>query len=547
MRCVVVESVVCLPREYWPGHLLKAEGLVAMASPEKAPAFARSTRRITRSSGSLGLGSHRDTLNTSPPQPNKNPSLALSLAETSPVMIFPEEELLSPRSAAGRTSHSAGSSRKGFGAMPKLLLNARKSVSTVQMQSILTRSSSKEEAHIGTHLHSSSSDPFLGLTDEQPEPVSGHPLMAEISQIRQEGPDMTSPLFRICKEGDDQALLRHLQLPASFQSVAKRKRVSSFKGASASSVETRPHPRISLGGSRSRVGSLEEDSDPESHETPTCTSPMHSPRSFQEFARKEANQPDCEYGWTALHVACQYGHLEIMELLLAVQGLNEGALTHQGWTPLHVACLHNQLEIVKALADSENFVNPLAVDSKGRTALHFASVHGNMDLLMELLQCGSNSIGREDSSGRSAIFYAYASGFEDTAHLLFTHLPLLSQPSRLNLSGCGMKNLPPSGVLSCLKNLRVRQPPCTSRAFHQHLTAQQELDISHNSIELIPTALANMPALTMMKFDHNPLSALPTLYRTNGWSVLKPFLVSCPPRIMLPARYLLAYRRDRPN
>ena len=55
------------------------------------------------------------------------------------------------------------------------------------------------------------------------------------------------------------------------------------------------------------------------------------------------------HGCTPLHLACNKGHLEVVELLLD-RGDNL-SIANNGWTPLNSACNKGQLEVVKLLLD----------------------------------------------------------------------------------------------------------------------------------------------------------------------------------------------------
>lgn len=50
-----------------------------------------------------------------------------------------------------------------------------------------------------------------------------------------------------------------------------------------------------------------------------------------------------------LHVACSYGHLPIVLLLLSQKGALINQRDSEGWTPLHCACAEGHVDIVKAL------------------------------------------------------------------------------------------------------------------------------------------------------------------------------------------------------
>jgi len=56
--------------------------------------------------------------------------------------------------------------------------------------------------------------------------------------------------------------------------------------------------------------------------------------------------------WTPLHVACQYGKIEVIMALLD-RGANINARGENQYTPLHVACQYGNLEVIMALLETK--------------------------------------------------------------------------------------------------------------------------------------------------------------------------------------------------
>jgi ankyrin repeat protein len=86
-------------------------------------------------------------------------------------------------------------------------------------------------------------------------------------------------------------------------------------------------------------------------------------------------------GLTALHVAAQHGHLEVVEALVE-KGANVDATTPSGNTPLMLAAVNGHVEVAKWLLAAHASVH--AANSNGYTAL-YAAVDRDSVAMMELL------------------------------------------------------------------------------------------------------------------------------------------------------------------
>ena len=132
-------------------------------------------------------------------------------------------------------------------------------------------------------------------------------------------------------------------------------------------------------------------------------------------------------GRTALHMAAEQGHAEMVALLLAgVEGGRGGAnitcRAESGMSALEDAAANGHVEVVELLLKglSGNAVADAARgDSQGMTALHHATLNGHIDtvrlIIRELYQHGPNASGLEsaffpDKSGQSTLHLAARSG-----------------------------------------------------------------------------------------------------------------------------------------
>ncbi|XP_051171211.1 ankyrin repeat domain-containing protein 27-like [Leptopilina boulardi] len=95
-------------------------------------------------------------------------------------------------------------------------------------------------------------------------------------------------------------------------------------------------------------------------------------------------------GQTALHIACDNGHVEIVQLLLDA-GANVNVINKiQGQTPLHLACLNNHTKVIKLLLNCGN-CNINAKDNFGDTPLHLMIRNENSKIAELLLRHGANA------------------------------------------------------------------------------------------------------------------------------------------------------------
>ncbi len=104
---------------------------------------------------------------------------------------------------------------------------------------------------------------------------------------------------------------------------------------------------------------------------------------------------------TPLHYACEYGHSDVVRLLLE-HGANMSLSDDNDWTPLDRACEQGFPNIVRLLLDHGAEVNDW--DEGGRTPLHVACLYGRSDVVRLLLEKGAD-VNAKSMTGWSALDY----------------------------------------------------------------------------------------------------------------------------------------------
>ena len=125
-------------------------------------------------------------------------------------------------------------------------------------------------------------------------------------------------------------------------------------------------------------------------------------------------------GLTLLHLACQHGHLDIVQYLINDQNFNPETTTPNGRTPLHIACNSGHLHIIKCLI-TDHKCNPHCTDSDGYTPLHAASESCNIETVKYLITkqgCDPHVL---DGIDNTPLHYAGESGYLGIVQELITN------------------------------------------------------------------------------------------------------------------------------
>jgi len=107
-------------------------------------------------------------------------------------------------------------------------------------------------------------------------------------------------------------------------------------------------------------------------------------------------------GYSPLHLAARYGHLEIVKILLQA-GAKLDILDKFGWSPLHKAAYREHLEIVKILLQAG--ADPDIQNNHGWSTLYRAAYHGQLEIVKILIEAGVD-INLKNEDGETAWDYA---------------------------------------------------------------------------------------------------------------------------------------------
>lgn len=116
-------------------------------------------------------------------------------------------------------------------------------------------------------------------------------------------------------------------------------------------------------------------------------------------------------GFTALHLACFFGHSASVRALIA-SGADAEAVSRNAMLvrPIHSAASSDSIDIVAHLLQSG--ADPDARQAMGFTPLHAAALHGNVELVRLLVEAGADRYAKADD-GRDATALAAAEGHDD--------------------------------------------------------------------------------------------------------------------------------------
>ena len=136
-------------------------------------------------------------------------------------------------------------------------------------------------------------------------------------------------------------------------------------------------------------------------------------------------------GKSPLHLACQLGHLAIVEYILESQLLHSNRslilkADNEGKSPLHLACQHGHLAIVVYILEPQLYTKGVleACDKKKNTAMHLACMGGNCKIVELLIKMGAKTNAANDKKKRTPMHIAAKHGFVNIVRTLQKREPI---------------------------------------------------------------------------------------------------------------------------
>ncbi|XP_065668333.1 serine/threonine-protein phosphatase 6 regulatory ankyrin repeat subunit C isoform X7 [Hydra vulgaris] len=134
----------------------------------------------------------------------------------------------------------------------------------------------------------------------------------------------------------------------------------------------------------------------------------------------ESNIPTLETNETPIHYCCQNGNADILRMIFASLSVKESSkaanLTNNvGWSALLVACYYGHPSIVRILLENEARVDYF--DENGKAALHLACEHGHI-LCVEMLMEKKAFVDAKTKIGETPVSLAAANGHSQLVEML---------------------------------------------------------------------------------------------------------------------------------
>jgi serine/threonine-protein phosphatase 6 regulatory ankyrin repeat subunit B len=137
-------------------------------------------------------------------------------------------------------------------------------------------------------------------------------------------------------------------------------------------------------------------------------------------------------GASPLYIACQKGHLDIVEKLLYNVNTDVNKCIECGRSPLYIACQNGHVNIVKIILKKGADIYKSIYD--GTVPLHAACYYNHIDVVEEMLkdQIPKFDIDVGDNKKWTSLYFACEKGYTNIARILLDHH---ADPHRCNEKG----------------------------------------------------------------------------------------------------------------
>ncbi|KAF7818549.1 ankyrin repeat-containing protein [Senna tora] len=138
---------------------------------------------------------------------------------------------------------------------------------------------------------------------------------------------------------------------------------------------------------------------------------------------KELLSKQNRYGETALYVAAENGHVDLVKQLIGYHDISLASVkARNGFDAFHIAAKNGHLEILKVLREAIPELS-MTVDLSNTTALHTAAAQGHIEVVNFLLDKGSNLVTISKSNGKTALHSAARHGHVEVIKTLLSREP----------------------------------------------------------------------------------------------------------------------------
>ncbi|RVW98860.1 Ankyrin repeat-containing protein [Vitis vinifera] len=143
-------------------------------------------------------------------------------------------------------------------------------------------------------------------------------------------------------------------------------------------------------------------------------------------ALKELLSKQNQSGETALYVAAEYGHCDLVKEMMEYYDVSSaGIQARNGYDAFHIAAKQGDLEVLKVLMEAIPETS-MTVDLSNTTALHTAAAQGHISVVSFLLEKGSSLANIAKSNGKTALHSAARKGHLEVVKALLSKEPGIS-------------------------------------------------------------------------------------------------------------------------